>query len=337
MGTWPDWNRGSYGPCDVLYNPGASNSGTDWTFWMYYDGTTGGDEAIGLGFSADGVMWTGYDAGSDGQADPVINGTYLAGDWDQDYVSRATIWREGASDHRMWYSAGIGTMNHGLGYATSSDGLTWTRDPGNPVFHKDDTGYPGYPWRQNRSYTPMVLRAGNLWFMWYSGENGGGKTIGVAYSSAGLPEQIVHIDKSVAPAQIAVGQETLFTITVTNASLDPVNDITVTDQIHPGLEILEVQASKGSISTVGQLVTVDVGTMAPGETAVVTVRVLATQAGLVENVAIVTTPRVEANTEAELNVMAAEEEFVPEAGSLLLLGSGALGLAGYARVRRREQ
>jgi hypothetical protein len=24
-GVWPDWNRGSYGPCDVLYNPDASN------------------------------------------------------------------------------------------------------------------------------------------------------------------------------------------------------------------------------------------------------------------------------------------------------------------------
>jgi uncharacterized repeat protein (TIGR01451 family) len=336
-GTWPDWNRGSYGPCDVLYNAGASNSGTDWTFWMYYDGTTGGDEAIGLGFSADGVTWTGYDAGSDGQADPVMNGTYVAGDWDEDYVSRATIVREAPNDYRMWYSAGIGTMNHGLGYATSSDGLNWTRDPGNPVFHKDDASYPGYPWRQNRSYTPMVLRAGSLWFMWYSGENGSGKTIGVAYSSAALPEQLVEIDKSVAPAEIAVGQETLFSITVTNASLDPAENITVTDQIDPSLEILDVQASKGSTSTMGQLVTVDVGTMAPGETVVIAIRVLATQAGVVENVASVTNPRVEANTEATLNVVAAEEEFVPEAGSLLLLGSGALGLAGYVRARRPKR
>ena len=77
--------------------------------------------------------------------------------------------------------------------------------------------------------------------------------------------------------------------------------------------------------------------MAPGETVVVTIRVLATQAGPVENVAGVTTPRAEANTEAALNVVAAEEEFVPEAGSLLLLGSGALSLAGYAATRRRKQ
>ena len=28
-GTWPDWNRGTYGPADVLYNPSATNSGTN--------------------------------------------------------------------------------------------------------------------------------------------------------------------------------------------------------------------------------------------------------------------------------------------------------------------
>lgn len=67
-----NWNRGSYGPFDVLYNPSATNTGNDWTFTMYYDGTTGGDESIGLGFSADGIIWTGYDGNGDGKADPVL-------------------------------------------------------------------------------------------------------------------------------------------------------------------------------------------------------------------------------------------------------------------------
>jgi uncharacterized repeat protein (TIGR01451 family) len=339
-GTWPDWNRGSYGPCDVLFFPGASNSGTDWTFWMYYDGTTGGDEAIGLGFSADGVTWTGYDPGGDGQADAVMNGTYVSGDWDYNYLSRATIWREGPGDYRMWYSAGVDTMNHGLGYATSSDGLSWTRDPSNPIFYKDDTGYPGYPWRDNRSYTPMVLRAGNLWFMWYSGEDGGGKCIGVAYASAGLPEQLIEIEKSVHPAQIAVGEKTLFTITVTNASVDTADDVVVTDEIDAGLEIVNVQTSKGSISTSGQQVTVDVGSMAADETVVIRIRALALEVGQVENVAVVTTPRVVADARTTLNVVSAapaEEEFVPEPGSLLLMGGGLAALVGYTAKRRREE
>ncbi len=42
-----EWNSGTYGPVHVLYNPGAANTGTDpfnYSFTMYYDGTTGGVE-----------------------------------------------------------------------------------------------------------------------------------------------------------------------------------------------------------------------------------------------------------------------------------------------------
>jgi uncharacterized repeat protein (TIGR01451 family) len=337
-GRYGHWNRGSYGPCDVLYNPGASNSGTDWTFWLYYDGTTGGDEAIGLGFSADGVTWTGYDADGDGYADEVMNGTYVAGDWDYNYASRATIWREGPADYRMWYSAGPWEMRQGVGYATSPDGLTWTRDASNPIFHKTDTGYPGYPWRQNWCYTPMVLRAGNLWLMWYSGEGGDGQCLGLAYASAGLPSSLVEIEKSVSPAEIAVGRESLFTIAVTNNSLDIVDDVVVTDKIDTDLEIVDAQTTKGSISLTGQLVTVDVGAMDPGQTVEIAIRVLAARAGLIENVATVIAPRVEAQSEAALTVTAAaaEEEFVPEPGSLTLLASGLVSMMGFALMRHRR-
>jgi hypothetical protein len=76
--------------------------------------------------------------------------------------------------------------------------------------------------------------------------------------------------------------------------------------------------------------------MAPDETVVITIRVLAVEAGQVHNVAKVTAPRVEATAEAELNVVAAAaEESVPEAGSLILLGSGLAGMAGLASLRRR--
>jgi uncharacterized repeat protein (TIGR01451 family) len=337
-GVWPDWNRGSYGPCDVLYNPGASNSGTDWTFWMYYDGTTGGDEGIGLSFSADGVTWTGYDSNGDGSADAVLTGTDVLGDWDADYVSRATVWREGPADYRMWYSAGIGAMHDGLGYATSPDGLTWTRDPGNPIFHRNDTAYPNYPWRQNRSYTPMVLRAGTLWLMWYSGEDGGGKTIGVAYASAQVPTPLVEIQKSVQPARILVGQEAVFTILVTNSTSDTAYNVVVSDQIHHALEIGSVQSTKGTISAEGQVATVAIEQMLPGETVTIIIRIVALRPARINNVITATMPGGENSATAELEVVSPpeEEEFVPEAGSLLLVGGGLLTLAGYARSRYRK-
>jgi hypothetical protein len=186
----PWWNRGSYGPFDVLYNPSASNTGTDWIFTMYYDGTTGGDEAIGLGFSADGITWSGYDADGDGKADPVLNGTYVSGDWDYNYVSRATIIKNADDDYEMWYSGGVGSMNHGVGYATSSDGINWTSNGGNPIFHKDD----GVTWRNSRTYCPAVLKDGSSYKMWLAGKDRETAAYSIGYATAAPPVLEVEID-----------------------------------------------------------------------------------------------------------------------------------------------
>jgi hypothetical protein len=155
---------------------------------MYYDGTTGGDEAIGLGFSSDGITWTGYDADDDGKADPVLDGTYTSGDWDYNYVSRATIIKNADDDYEMWYSGGVGTMNHGIGYATSPDGINWTRDEDNPIFHKDD----GVGWRDSRTYCPAVLKDGSAYKMWFAGKDSGDYSIG--YATAAPPVLEVDID-----------------------------------------------------------------------------------------------------------------------------------------------
>ncbi len=158
------WNRGSYGPADVIYNPAGSATITNPTdeasvwankFVMYYDGTTGGTEALGLAVSNDGINWRGY---NDGVA-PILDGTGAGGDWDESYVSRGTIVKEGADDYHMWFSGGAGTMNHGIGYASSTDGINWTKDASNPIFHKTD----GVAWRDNRTYTPMVI-GDEMWF-----------------------------------------------------------------------------------------------------------------------------------------------------------------------------
>jgi hypothetical protein len=178
--VWPDWNRGTYGPADILYNPGAPNSGTDWVFTMYYDGTTGGVESIGLAFSADGITWTGYDkVPSDGIADPVLEGTLIAGDWDYDFVSRATVIKNPDGSYEMWYSGGSGKMDNGIGYATSLDGITWARQ--GRVYHINDN----VAWRSARTYCPMVIRFDTVYKMWLAGTGSGLYSIGTAtgYSS----------------------------------------------------------------------------------------------------------------------------------------------------------
>ncbi|MCX8181691.1 MAG: hypothetical protein N3D12_01090 [Candidatus Methanomethyliaceae archaeon] len=172
-GIYPDWNRGSYGPACVLYNPSAKNSGTDWTFMMYYDGTSGGNESLGVCFSSDGVIWNGYDQNGDGKADPVLTGS--GSGWDAQYVYPCTVLKIGSQYH-MLYSGGVSGTNEGIGYAISSDGLTWTKDPNNPVFHKSD----GISWRKNRTYTPAVVEVDGTFKMWFTGVSAENYAIGYA-------------------------------------------------------------------------------------------------------------------------------------------------------------
>ena len=184
-GALSDWNRGTYGPCDVLYDPHA-----DAPLAMYYNGTTGGDEAIGLAHSSDGITWTGYDGDGDGAADPVLSGTYAAGDWDFDYVGRATVIRSGRRRYEMWYSGGDGALNQGIGYAVSRDGQNWVRDAQNPIFHVDD----GVVWRTERSYTPAVLLAHrNSDKMWFAGRSDEETSIGYAEGRRRRPRSRVAV------------------------------------------------------------------------------------------------------------------------------------------------
>lgn len=183
--TYPDWNNGTYGPVSVHYNPTATNTGAnpfDYTFAMYYDGTTGGMESIGLGYSADGnTDWHIY-----GSAPVLDHGT--TGDWDSKYATAGTVIR--ASDGwRMWYSGGVSGSSEGIGHATSTDGLSWTKDADNPVFSINQ----GVAWRNNRCYTPSVLYSptrfdghGDFckYKMWFTGEASltSNRTIGYAAS-----------------------------------------------------------------------------------------------------------------------------------------------------------
>jgi hypothetical protein len=181
-GSWPDWNRGSYGPIDVFYNPSGSNILDDANIWnnkfvMYYDGTTGGVEEIGLAYSTNGILWKGY-----GRVLERGGGST----WDSDYTSYGTVVKIDDTWH-MWYSGSgySGGANEGIGHATSQDGLNWQRDPNNPIFHKDD----GVSWRNSRTYTPSVIYEPNGFEtgscpnlkMWFTGRTGDNYTIGYAY------------------------------------------------------------------------------------------------------------------------------------------------------------
>lgn len=156
------WNRGTYGPACVLYQPGAPNSGTDpwdYRFVMYYDGTSGGTESLGLAYSVDGIDWTAY------ASSPVLpyGGS---GAWDAAFATFGTVFQD-ENGYHLWYSGGQSTSHEGIGYASSPDGFTWTKASTNPIFA---VGGSAPTYRAGRAYTPDVILApdGSL-RMYYSG------------------------------------------------------------------------------------------------------------------------------------------------------------------------
>ena len=74
------------------------------------------------------VDWVPY------EGNPLFAGTGQA-TWDREIRERGFILREGDA-WKLWYTGYDSSKSEvkSLGYATSPDGIHWTRHPGNPVF-----------------------------------------------------------------------------------------------------------------------------------------------------------------------------------------------------------
>jgi hypothetical protein len=58
------------------------------------------------------------------------------------------------------------TIDHEIGHATSTDGINWTMDPGNPVLTPEAEG----DWQVNSFYSLAVVHDGREFLMWYGAE-----------------------------------------------------------------------------------------------------------------------------------------------------------------------
>ncbi len=216
-GVAGDWNYHCYGPDDVLYNPSATNTGAnplDYTYAMYYSGASEGlvpgTEEIGLAYSVDGAYWHAYDS------NPVLQAR-TPGAWDgpggggNGYVLNASVIRESATMWHMWYSGGQDNWYSGIGYASSADGINWTKSASNPILSPSD----GVAWRNARTYAPSVVFSPTH----FDGHNPGDTNPASKVWFAGSPTPTS--DDAIGYAYIALNQYTIA------ASADPTGGGTI--------------------------------------------------------------------------------------------------------------
>jgi N-acetylneuraminic acid mutarotase len=192
------------------------------TLHMWYGGfSAAGESGIGHAFSTDdGLTWT------RNPENPVLN-TGPEGSWDEDHVYfPLVIYDETNSIFHLWYVGGDASGNEEGGYASSTDGINWTKYASNPIpvrvgtgaiLLKDNkfhlwgsyaTGNTGYfrsddgitwsevedpvmrpesgKWDYPRAQSSSVVFDGNTYHLWYSGGDFMTWQIGYATSTDGI-------------------------------------------------------------------------------------------------------------------------------------------------------
>jgi len=168
------------GSLEIPQDPFVLREGRTYVMWYAGDLWFTGDASdlsnaasIGYATSIDGKNWQEY-AGN-----PILmygpNGS-----WDDYLMSSPSVMRVGDT-YYMYYSA-TNQFFWRIGLASSPDNLTWTKYSGNPVFNPGDFG----EWDDQGVRDPMVIFDGTEYKMYYTGDDGTTRRIGLATSTDGL-------------------------------------------------------------------------------------------------------------------------------------------------------
>jgi predicted GH43/DUF377 family glycosyl hydrolase len=128
-----DWDFGGYLPLSIM----ATSDG----YAMFYESNTY-PLKVGMATSSDGMTWTKYNNPATGSqeyvnSDPVFTPNPDPEAWDREYVG-APVVRQTDQGWEMFYGGGDTLMRRSIGYATSPDGITWTRYGDAPLLTAPD-------------------------------------------------------------------------------------------------------------------------------------------------------------------------------------------------------
>jgi hypothetical protein len=224
-----------------------------------------GEVVIGYASSPDGFNWTKH-------PNPVL-GLGPAGSFDHGAVLAASVIKDGDT-FKMWYQGwASGFHENRIGYATSADGIKWTKaDSVNPVM---SPGTPG-TWNSVGVFFPSVIFDGVIYHMWYAGADANDIfRIGYATSSDGIVWN-EHPDNPILNAgsagsweedvkdHIVVFDGTIFHMWYTGAYVYPYYRIgyatspdginwTKADDVNPVLDLVTIDWEKDGLETGGVL------------------------------------------------------------------------------------
>jgi predicted GH43/DUF377 family glycosyl hydrolase len=144
-------------------------------YHLWYTGQARGRSWIGYATSSDGKHW---DRKS---PRPVLS---AESPWEKVAVMCPhVLWEEASQQFRMWYSGGEQNEPNAIGYATSRDGLNWTKHATNPVFQPD----AGAAWERHKVTACQVVPHGGWHLMFYIGfRDEAHAQIGLARSKDGI-------------------------------------------------------------------------------------------------------------------------------------------------------
>ncbi len=169
QGFTPVLSPGAAGSLDEkgAHSPSVLNEGGQ--FKMWYTGTNAALQATILyATSANGSTWV--------KNPTAVLSSGLSGSWDSTFVGMTSVIKVG-SGYKMWYRGGNATGG-GIGYATSPDGLVWTKYAGNPVIGGGSGAWDATP------YHPEAIFDGMGYHMWYSGCNQADDICQVGYATS---------------------------------------------------------------------------------------------------------------------------------------------------------